>query len=857
MANFNQNRLGFSELLRYSHLVAPDVMALKDGGLMAGFWLRGPDLESSTIMELEYMSDMMARTIMQLDTRWHIHFEFFRRESHAYPAGSFGETTTRIIDMEREAQFHEEGTHFESVQAMFVTYVPPSFEYSPIFQRVNKVILGNEHEAKEEIFAKQLERFEETLKTLADSLSLIMSIERMEYVFDIDNPFGGNDELLQAINACVNDSWYPVRIPDAPVYLDSLLAKEALNGHLLEYDDEYVTCISLANYPSGTFPGILLELQTLPLPLRWSNRFILADQREAIGHIEVKRRQWVQKIRGFISQITGIETSKVNQDAVAMVADLDNALQTAHGGEVAWGHHTSTVVLRHKDPAVLDEMARFVKKRFESCGCHARIERMNNLEAFIGSLPGHGQENVRKPLVNSLNFADLIPLSNDWVGDAYNPCPFYPPQSPSLLQAATVGSTPFALNLHSGDVGHTLILGPTGSGKSTLLATIAAQFQRYDRSQIFFFDNGRSIYPLCQSLRNSVFYDLGHKGVEISLCPLAEIDQPDVLDWAGEWLETLVELVDPGLVTPPRRILLLSALRNLAKSTSRASERTLSSYITSVQDDRLKAALGFYSLSQNGGYLLDGDHDDVTYSAFSVFEISSLMERDKIAPAVLSYLFFQIQRRLRGEPSLIVIDEAWTALKNPLFSEKIREWLKTFRKLNAAVVLATQSLQDVVKSEIRDAVLESCPTKILLANPDAKGAVASELYRDYLQLNDRQITLVARMIRKREYYIVSPSGRRLFSLGLGPVALSFVGASGMEDLQKVEKLKAKHGAEWPAHWLMERAEVVDSRLENWAKKWLEVEDQRIESEKGNAEERAEMLRYGVDPYELAAPLQST
>ena len=158
-------------------------------------------------------------------------------------------------------------------------------------------------------------------------------------------------------------------------------------------------------------------------------------------------------------KITGLQTTRVNQDAVAMVEDLDNALQDAHSGEVAFANHTSTVILRSTNLEKLEESAREVVKIFERAGLGARIETINNFEAFLGSLPGHGKENVRKPLLTSFNFADIVPLSNDWIGDKYCPCPFYPPNSPALLQAATVGSTPFSLNLHSGDVGHTLIVG--------------------------------------------------------------------------------------------------------------------------------------------------------------------------------------------------------------------------------------------------------------------------------------------------------------------------------------------------------------------------------------------------------------
>ena len=119
---------GFAELLRYSHMISPEVMGLKDGGFLAGFWLTGPDLESSTVHELEHVSEMMAHAVSQLDVRWCIHFELFRREARDYPEGNFTETTTKLIDLERYAQFSRAGGHFESVQAMFVSYVPPLFE---------------------------------------------------------------------------------------------------------------------------------------------------------------------------------------------------------------------------------------------------------------------------------------------------------------------------------------------------------------------------------------------------------------------------------------------------------------------------------------------------------------------------------------------------------------------------------------------------------------------------------------------------------------------------------------------------------------------------------------------------------
>jgi type IV secretion system protein VirB4 len=138
----------------------------------------------------------------------------------------------------------------------------------------------------------------------------------------------------------------------------------------------------------------------------------------------------------------------VNLDAANMVADIDEAAIPLDGGDVCYGHHTCAVIVRGSELKELEERAREIVKVFEFRGFPARVEKRNGMEAFLGSLPGHGYENVRKPMISSLNFADIIPTTTDWTGEEHCPSGHFPPQSPSLLQAASIGSTPFRLNLH-------------------------------------------------------------------------------------------------------------------------------------------------------------------------------------------------------------------------------------------------------------------------------------------------------------------------------------------------------------------------------------------------------------------------
>ena len=174
------------------------------------------------------------------------------------------------------------------------------------------------------------------------------------------------------------------------------------------------------------------------------------------------------------------------------------------------------------------------------------------------------------------------------------------------------------------------------------------------------------------------------------------------------------------------------------------------------------------------------------------------------AAAVLAYLFHRIEARLDGSPTLVIVDEGWLALDNPTFGAQLREWLKTLRKKNASVVFATQSLADIDGSAIAPAIVESCLTRVFLANERALEPQIARIYEKF-GLNERQIEIVARATPKRDYYAQSRAGNRVFELGLGPVALAFTAASGKADQAAIAQVLAETGEEgFAAGWLRRR-----------------------------------------------------
>lgn len=370
---------------------------------------------------------------------------------------------------------------------------------------------------------------------------------------------------------------------------------------------------------------------------------------------------------------------------------------------------------------------------------------------------------------------------------------------PPLIVTRTDGATPFRLVTHVGDVGHTLVVGPTGMGKSVLLATLMMQFRRYASSCIFVFDKGRSARATVLGLGGE-HYDLGGDGA-IAFQPLARIDDESMRAWAAEWIAGL--LLHEGVdVTPEVKDAVWSALNSLASAP--VEQRTLTGLSILLQSNPLRQALQPYTLGGPHGRLLDAEEDRLGQASVQCFEMEELMHGKGAVLPVLSYLFRRLEERFDGAPTLLILDEAWVFLDDPAFAGRIREWLKTLRKRNVSVVFATQSLADVQRSTIAPAIIESCASRIFLPNPQATEPQIRSIYEGF-GLNARQIGIVAQAQPKRDYYYQSRLGNRVFELGLGSVALAFAAAASPEDQRAIDQVFGDAGPQGFARaWLRHR-----------------------------------------------------
>ncbi len=790
LAEYRRTASRLADFLPWAALVGEGVILNKDGSFQRTARFRGPDLDSAVAAELVAVAGRLNNAFRRLGSGWAIFVEAQRHEAATYPTSRFGDAASALVDAERKADFEEAGTHYESSYFLTFLYLPPAEDAA---RAETWLYEGRDHAGVDphESLASFIDRIDRVLQLVEGFMPECRWLD--------------DGETLTYLHSTVSTKRHRVRVPETPIYLDALLADQPLTcGLEPRLGDTHLRILTIVGFPTATTPGLLDDLNRLPFPYRWTTRAILLDKTDATRLLTRIRRQWFAKRKSIAAILKEVMTNEasvlVDTDAANKAADADLALQELGADFAGQAYVTASVTVWDADPRAANEKLRLVEKVVQGRDFTAMPESINAVDAWLGSLPGHVYANVRQPPISTLNLAHMIPLSAVWAGPERDEHFGSPP----LLYGKTEGSTPFRFSLHVGDVGHTLVVGPTGAGKSVLLALMALQFRRYPRSQVFAFDFGGSIRAAALAMGGD-WHDLGGDLTDVaqtsvSLQPLARIPETYERAWAADWIVAI--LTREGVtITPEVKEHLWTALTSLASAP--VEERTLTGLTVLLQSNDLKQALRPYCVGGPYGRLLDAESEHLGQASVQTFETEGLIGAGA-APAVLAYLFHRIGDRLDGRPTLLIVDEGWLALDDEGFAAQLREWLKTLRKKNASVIFATQSLADIDGSAIAPAIIESCQTRLLLPNERAIEPQITAIYRRF-GLNDRQIEILARATPKRDYYCQSRRGNRLFELGLSEVALALCAASSKSDQTAIQSILAEHGRDgFLSAWLRAR-----------------------------------------------------
>lgn len=848
-----------ADMLQWGFLVEGPKRAVvlnKDGAVFAAWRYHGPDTAAAADAELAAIRRQVNDALLPLGDGWLWHVDAIRRPAEPYPATTFPAISAEApdvsvpawIDAERRAAFAAPGGvadaarpgatprgpvaasagrraedtargQYVSEFTFTLTYLPPpttQARAARLFVQRGDAVSARTSPAQ--AWHEVLTYFTGQVAAIEQRLGGRFHLARLDAA-----------QLVAHLHECLTTLSHPVAPPPVGAYLNTVVAsQEFVTGFVPRIGARHLVLIAVEGYPDERPDGRRVRLDflnTLAVPYRWSSRFIPLSQRTADKVLKQQRQAWFAKRRdlgAFVRELASSNKEQSdykrqeeeelfgNQDARTMLKDVNAAMTENASGLVRFGFSTQVVVVAHEDLATAERYAATITERLHQEGFTTRRETVNAPEAFFGTLPAHGYPNIRRQPLHSANLADLWPLTSVWPGLAHTPSQYFAPASPPLMRVATDGSTPYRFNLHVGDVGHTLVIGGTGGGKSTLLGLVQAQWQRYAGAQTVVFDYDYSHWLLTQAC-GARHYDLcAGRADAVAFQPLADVDDPAERAWAGGWLEVFLTLQGVP-VTPARRSVIARALSLLGEQPRR--HRTLSEFVIQVQDPELRDAFRPYLAGGTYGALFDAAEESVGEGSWQIYELKHLLSLSSqvVSPAFF-YLAHRIERRLTGEPTVIVIEEVHALIDRPEFGELLRRWLLTLRKRNAAVVMVFHTPAQLEQLPAKQIVVESCLTRIFLPNASAASDDNVRLYRE-LGLNDAEIREgVVKATPKRDYYVSTPLGSRKISLELGPVASAFLGTppglSPQAMREEVGALAARLGAAWPAHWLARLGRAV-------------------------------------------------
>ena len=536
---------------------------------------------SIPLSRLVAVASRINNAFRRLGSGWSIFVEAQRSEAATYPDSTFPDPASGLVEAERKADFEEAGAHFVSGYFLTFLYLPPAEEAA---RAETWLYEGREHAGVDP---------NEILRGFTDRTDRVLALLDG---FMPECAWLNDGETLTYLHSTVSTHRHRVRVPETPVYLDALLADQPLTGGLEpRLGGEHLRVLTVTGFPTATTPGLLDDLNRMAFPYRWSTRAILLDKTDATKLLTKIRRQWFAKRKSIAAILKEVMTNEasalVDTDAANKALDADMALQELGADMAGMAYVTATITVWDADPRLADEKLRLVEKVIQGRDFTAMVETVNAVDAWLGSLPGHAYANVRQPPVSTLNLAHMIPLSAVWAGPERDEHLGSPP----LLYGKTEGSTPFRLSLHVGDVGHTLVVGPTGAGKSVLLALMALQFRRYENAQVFAFDFGGSIRAAALAMGGD-WHDLGGGLTEgsdtsVSLQPLARIHDTYERAWAADWIVAI--LMREGItIVPEAKEHIWTALTSLASAP--VGERTITGLSVLLQSNDLKQALRPY-----------------------------------------------------------------------------------------------------------------------------------------------------------------------------------------------------------------------------------------------------------------------
>ena len=575
-------------------------------------------------------------------------------------------------------------------------------------------------------------------------------------------------------------------------FLDYYLPESHVECHRrhLRVDDDYVKVLTLKEPSAQSFPLIFKRLLEVEANYHIVTEWEKEDSGKTRRTIQAKRRHFHNTKRSFASQVslgdTPAQDILLDDSKEAQVRELGEGLQEIEIAGNYFGLFSLTVVIYDHDLAKVERACAEFYKVFSVHDAQLYEEKYNLLNAFLAAVPGNHVFNLRYLYLANTNYADFSFLFTLDSGEVRN----RHLRAEYLAVLETNHHSPYFLNLHYRDVAHTMILGRTGAGKSFLLNFLITSLQKYS-PRTFIFDLGGSFESLTQLFGGS-YLRVGLASQDFKINPFSLPPTKENLDFLALFLKVLMQNQRSGELDPATERDLYHQIENLYSVDP--ALRTLGVLANTLGHD-LAGRLAKWTRGGQFGFLFDNAGDTISFSRFQSFDFQGMSGYPELLEPLLFYILHRANRLISDcETSSVFkaffIDEAWVFLKNPSIQRYVVEALKTWRKHNAAMVLSTQSLDELKRSDILDVIIESCATKIFLANPD----MDRDLYRRQFHLNETEVELIANLIPKQQFLIKTPELGKVANLNVDPKSYWLYTNDPYDNKKRKEAFRA-HGFE--------------------------------------------------------------
>jgi len=762
----------------------------KSGDLGMVLSVTGVDYESLDNEEQQYAVKRLESALKSFGEGFHVYQYLFKTNRPEIPFARYDDALIDAAIDQRRQYFEAKRDRLYEVELFYVIVLEGARSKTGILSalaRMPRDPQGGIRELKAQftsdnmkvLLRKQIDtdmvRLEQCVQNFNRQLADLMPIEVQ-----------GQQAQFRFFRRLLNfDEWRIVGKPHSTQYLDFQVVNsniEAERDHL-RVGDHFVRILTMKEAIAETRPLVLDRLFKIEGNFYVVTEWTPLSMAKARKEVDKRRRHFNMSKSGFVSQM-GSDPAKTNQRDVLIdeskQADIENLGEClrALGDGQTLGDFSLTVVLYSTDLQTINrEMGEFAGV-FTNADGALFTETYNQLNAFFAVVPGNYAQNLRKMYLLNSNYADLSFLFTIHPGEKTNPHL----RSEYLAVLETDNATPYYLNLHNGEVAHTLILGMTGSGKSFLCNFLLTNAQKY-RPQTYIFDIGGSFQSLTE-IFGGTYLNVGQESRDFTINPFSLPESKENLQFLFSFFRVLIEGNDK------RYKLDFKEERKLWEAIERMyvvapEQRTLSTFSQIIGE--LKERLHRWTKEGQYGFLFDNVEDTLSFSKFQTFNFAGWGDAPEVLEPLLFYVLHRASNEIANPAKLatfktFLLDEAWLFIKNETIRSYIVAAQKTWRKHNAAMILATQSIKELEESGMLAIVAESCPTKIFLANPE----MDRQVYRGAFHLNDTELDIIAGLIPPGEMLIRKAQSSKKVRLNVDSVSYWIATNNARDNLLKRE-----------------------------------------------------------------------